>query len=233
MRDLLGGKGAGCCRDDQRRDCPCPPVSRSPPRPATPFTQGREVPRRSLGAGGEVAQGCREDDRQGIRRPAQSAARQRSQRREVLDAGNDGHGPQPGPQLGDARGARHAHQGPALRARRASPVHPALQQDRPRHRRSAVRGGPRRDEEAQEGEDRRRPQRVRARGADRRVPGDRQAQLAHGVPRGPDGAAARRHRRRVRVVEQQAGDRLPQLQPHTPRPRHGGQRSVDGLRQHG
>ena len=35
------------------------------------------------------------------------------------------------------------------------------------------------------------------------------------------------------VVEQQARDRLSQLQPHPARPRHRGERAVDGLRQHG
>ena len=55
----------------------------------------------------------------------------------------------------------------------------------------------------------------------------------HGIPRGSDGAVACGDRRCVRVVEQQARDRLSQLQPHSARPRHRGQRAVDGLWQHG
>ena len=66
-----------------------------------------------------------------------------------------------------------------------------------------------------------------------RVPRDRQAPIAHGLSRGPDRAAARGHRRCVRILEQQARHRLPQLQPHSPRPGHRRQRADDGLRQHG
>ena len=233
MRDLLGGKGAGVA-EMTRAGLPVPPGFTITTEACNAFYAAwRKVPRGAVGAGREGAPRCREDDRQGVRRPAQSAAGQRPQRRQVLDAGNDGHGPQPRPQCEDARRPGRADQGPPFRPRRAPPIHPAVQQDRARDRRAAVRGRARRDQEAQEGEDRRGPQRSGARGADHRVPRHRQAPFAHRFPRGSDGAAARGDRCGVRVVEQQARDRLPQLQPHPARPRHRRQRPVDGVRQHG
>ena len=85
-------------RDDQRR--PADPArlhdhDRSLQRL---LRQRRAAPGRPVGRRPRGGQAGRGEHRQGLRRPGQPAARQRPLRRQVLDARDDGHGPQPGPQ---------------------------------------------------------------------------------------------------------------------------------------
>ena len=63
--------------------------------------------------------------RQGLRRPDEPAARLGPLRRQVLDAGHDGHGPQPRPQRGDAPGPHRPDRQRALRLGRLPPLHRA------------------------------------------------------------------------------------------------------------
>ena len=106
MRDLLGGKGAGLA-EMTNAGLPVPPG----------FTITTEACNDYFAAGEQLPDGLWDDvlaavargrdrDRQGLRRRRQPAAGQRPLGRQVLDAGHDGHGPQPGPQRGDAAGAR-------------------------------------------------------------------------------------------------------------------------------
>ena len=53
------------------------------------------------------------------------------------------------------------------------------------------------------------------------------------LPAGPDRPAPRSDRSRLRLVERGAGGRLPRARAHPERPRHGGQRAGDGVRQPG
>ena len=110
MRDLLGGKGAGVA-EMTRAGLPVPPGFTITTEACNAFyARGAKFPEGLWEQVEKSLQGCREDHRQGLRRSAQSAAGQRAQRCQVLDAGDDGHGPQPRPQRGDARGSRRAHQ---------------------------------------------------------------------------------------------------------------------------
>ena len=78
-----------------------------------------------------------------------------------------------------------------------------------------------------------RARRRRAARAGARVQGAHQDAQGHALPRGPAGAALGRHRRRLRLVDERPGDRLPQAERHPRELGHRGQRPVDGLRQHG
>ena len=93
----------------------------------------------------EARQARSRADRQGLRRPGQPAPRQRPLRRQVLDAGHDGHGPQPRPQRGDAARPDRAHRQRAVRLGRLPAVHPDVRPDRDgrqgRALRRAARGG--------------------------------------------------------------------------------------------
>ena len=132
MRDLLGGKGAGLA-EMTKAGLPVPPG----------FTITTEACNDYFAHGEQLPDGLWDDvlaarrrrgarDRQGLRRPRQPAARQRPLRREVLDARDDGHGPQPRPERGDAAGPDRAHRQRALRLGRLPPLHPDVRADRAR-----------------------------------------------------------------------------------------------------
>ena len=80
---------------------------------------------------------------------------------------------------------------------------------------------------------RHRPQRGSAPGAGLRVQGAHQDAPGRALSGGSARAALGRHRRRVRLVEQRSRHRLPQAERHPRELGHGGQRAVDGVRQHG
>ena len=73
----------------------------------------------------------------------------------------------------------------------------------------------------------------RPQGARRPVQGHRAGRGRHRVPAGPHGAAAARHRGGVPLLEQRARLHLPPHGEDRRRPRHRGQRAVDGVRQQG
>ncbi len=104
MRDLLGGKGAGLA-EMTIAGLPVPPGFTITTEACNDyFAAGEKLPDRAVGgrAGSRPRGGAR--DRQGLRQSREPAAGQRPVGRQVLDAGNDGHGPQPGPQRADAPG---------------------------------------------------------------------------------------------------------------------------------
>ena len=126
-------QGGRRCRDDPSRSA-CPPGLHHHHAGLQCLLRERpEVPRRHVGAGAASPQGDRAQDGQALRRSRQSAAGQRAQRRQVLDAGNDGHRPQPRAQRPDPRGPGGAHRRRALRQGRVPQVHAAVQQDRAGH----------------------------------------------------------------------------------------------------
>ncbi len=96
--------------------------------------------------GGRLAEGARRRDRQAghqareadeahARRRRRSAARVGSLGRQVLDAGHDGHGPQPRPQRQEREGPGQVDRRRALRLRQLPPVHRDVRAHRARRRR--------------------------------------------------------------------------------------------------
>ena len=73
------------------------------------------------------------------RRPDRPAARQRALGRQVLDAGDDGHRPQPRAQRQEREGPRRGHRRRTLRLRLLPPVHRDVRAHRARHRRRTLR----------------------------------------------------------------------------------------------
>ena len=121
--------------------------------------KGRHSPTRSRA---EVAEGLahiERRDRQELRRRRRSAARLGPLRRAGLDAGDDGHRPQPRPQRRDRRGPRRRLGRSALRLGQLPPLHPDVFGRRPRPRSRRLRGGAG-DRQGGQG----RPSRHRARG---------------------------------------------------------------------
>ena len=105
MKDLLGGKGAGLAEMTDRRPADAARLH-DHDRGLQRLLRGRRAaPGRPLGRRPRGDARGRAPVRQGLRRPDEPAPRQRPLRRQVLDARDDGHGPQPRPQRGDARRA--------------------------------------------------------------------------------------------------------------------------------
>ncbi len=179
-------------------------------------------------------EGGRAAIRQGVRRPGQPAARLGPLGRQVLDAGHDGHGPQPRAQRADAPGADRPHRQRALRLGRISPVHRDVRQDRHGRRRRELRRAPR----AGQGTPRPRrqghgPRRRRSQASGRGVQGGRPRGHRPRLPDRPVRAAGPGHQGRVRLVVRQARQRLPQQPEDRARPWHRRQRRDHGVRQHG
>ena len=233
MRDLLGGKGAGLA---EMTNAGLPVAARLHDHDRSVQRLLRErpaAPRRAVGGRPRGRQAGRGRDRQGLRRRGEPAPRERPLRREVLDARDDGHGPQPRPERGHAAGPRRAHRQRAFRLGRLPAVHPDVRADRDGRARRAIRPRARREE----GRPRRlaghRPQRRGPARGRRRVPLDRPRGHRPRLPGGPVRAARPRDQGRLRVVVRQARDGLPQQPEDRARPRHRGERRDDGLREHG
>ena len=234
MKDLLGGKGSGLA---EMTIAGLPDASRVHDHDRglqRLLRRRRAAPGRALGRrpGGD-ARG-RAAVRQGLRRPGQPAPRERPLRSEVLDARDDGHGPEPRPERGDAPGAHRAHRQRAVRLGRLPAVHPDVRPDRDGREGRAVRPRPRgtqgRDQRGRPGHgpDGRRPE-----GAGRGVQGDRPRGHGRGLPDRPERPARQGDQGRLRQLVRQAGPRLPSEPKDRGRPRDRGQRRLDGLRQHG
>ena len=130
----------------------------------------RQVPQGPVGAGAARPEGPRAQGGQEVRRPEGPVARQRAVWRQVLDARDDGHGPQPRPERGDGEGPGRADQGRALRPRRAAPLRPDVRQDGQGHRRRQVRARAAGGQEEGQGQDRPRIEAPAAAPAGRPVP---------------------------------------------------------------
>ena len=234
MKDLLGGKGAGLA-EMTIAGLPTPPGFTITTEACNDyFAAGKALP---AGLWDDVLEAMHEVERRsgkGFGDASQPAAGLRPLGRQVLDARDDGHGPQPRPQRADAARPDRAHGQRALRLGRVPAVHPDVRPDRHGRERRPVRrpargaqGAPR-PRRRRHGPHRRRPQ-----GARRGVQGDRQGRHRPRLPDRPVRAARPRDQGRVRVLVRQARQRLPQQPAHRPRPRHRGQRRDDGVRQHG
>ncbi len=171
--------------------------------------------------------------RQDARRRRGPAARLGPLRRARVDAGDDGHGPQPRPQRPLGRGPRGEDRQPALRVGLLPPLRADVRQRRARRPGRADRG----DDQDAQGRARRdarhRSRRRRAARADRPLQGALRGAHGRGVPAGAARAAAAGDPRRLRLVDGRARDPLPPHQPHPGQLGDGGQRPADGLRQQG
>ena len=130
MKDLLGGKGANLA-EMTNMGLPVPPGFTITTEACLTFLGEGGAPPEMLRGGRRAPRPSRGRDGQDARRPRRSAARLGAFGREVLDARDDGHGPEPRSERRLGRGAREADRGRrAVRARRLPPVHPDVRQDR-------------------------------------------------------------------------------------------------------
>ena len=136
-------QGRGPRRDDQGRPADPARVHHHDRGLQRLLRRRRAAPRRALGRRPRGGQGGRARDRQGLRRPGQPAARERPLGRQVLDARDDGHGPQPRPQRADAAGPHRADRQRALRLGRLPALHPDVRAHRHGRHRRALRPRPR------------------------------------------------------------------------------------------
>ena len=237
MKDVLGGKGAGLA-EMTNIGVPVPPgftISTGvctyfyehdktyPPELQASRSRENLATRRGIGRTGKFG------DAQ------QAAARLRALRRARVDAGHDGHDPQPRAERRDRAGARQvvrrrsaSRSTPIAASSRCTPTSCwrstastsstscTRMRERVRRDRTTPRFRPRRCASWSAIY-----KRHRAREARRRVPAGRAR------------AALGRDRRRVQLLEQPARHHLPQAQPDPRRLGHRRQRAVDGLRQHG
>ena len=197
------------------------------PRGGGPLSEGH------LGGADQRAPPDPDGDGQGVRQPGATTPRLLPLRREVLDARNDGHDPEPRDERRGRTRAGRAHRRPALRLRRLPAGDPDVRERRARDGRRDLRG------DAPPPADRgRRRHRSRARGgrldgAHPALQGTREGAHPRAVPAGSAGAAQVCHGGGLRVVEREAGRRLPGGVRHPPRHRHGRQHPDDGIREHG
>ena len=233
---LLGGKGANLC-EMTRIGLNVPPgfVITTEACLSLPRRRAAAPARRRDGRGARPHARAREEDRQEIRRRRRPAAGLGALRVGHVDAGHDGHHPQPRPQRDHARGADPPHRQRALRLRRVAALHPAVRQGRARRARRGVRRAVRgrqdaRRRQAGRAARPRRPARCR-----RALPARRAAAHRPSVPGRPVRAARDRHQGGVQLLDGQARHRLsPRVQDHAGHgERHRGQRGDHGVRQHG
>ena len=182
MRDLLGGKGAGLA-EMTNAGLPVPPGFTITTEACNDyFSAGQQLPGRPLGGRPRGRPRGRGPDRQGLRERRGSAPGERPVRRQVLDARDDGHGPQPRSERGDPPRPRRADRQRAVRLGRVPAVHPDVRPDRHGREGRALRSRP----GCRQGRPRRGPGHGprcrRAAGARRRVQGDRAGRYRPPVP---------------------------------------------------
>ena len=137
LKDLLGGKGANLAEMTSVLKLPVPPG----------FTITTDACRDYMHGGwpkrldGEIAKALTSSRRRWAkpRRRRRPAAGQRPLGRQVLDARDDGHGPQPRPQRRLGRRSCQADRRRALRLRLLPPLHRHVRPHRARRRRRGVR----------------------------------------------------------------------------------------------
>ncbi len=147
---------------------------------------------RSRDADGSEPREAREGRRPEVRVHRQPAARVRALGRQVLDAGHDGHDPQPRPERRGGRRAEGPHGQRPVRLRQLPPVHADVRQRRARDSQGGVREGVRRRQAREGREARHGARRAGAARGREALQGRRQAQDGQGVPERADGAVARR-----------------------------------------
>ena len=230
MRDLLGGKGAGVAEMTRILGPDMVPAGFTITTEAcVAYMRGGRRGRRACEEQVSAALvGARGASRQAARRRGGSAARLGALGRARVDAGDDGHRPQPGPERRVGR-----------RPGRHAPRNERFAWDC--YRRLVQMFGnvvPRDPGRALRGRDRARQARARRdprHGARRRsaARADRELQVVLRLPHRPTAAADRGDPGRVRLVDGRAGRPVP---PHQPAPGRLGdrrQRAADGVRQQG
>ncbi len=110
---LLGGKGANLCAMTQI-GLDVPPGFVITTAACLAYLEENRLPDGLMAEVSERDRGARAQDRQGVRQRNESAARLGALRLGDVDAGNDGHDPQPRPQRGNVARARPRR--PAIRA---------------------------------------------------------------------------------------------------------------------
>ena len=136
---LLGGKGANLA-EMTKLGLPVPPGFTITTDACKAYmAAGDRSPTASWTRSPSARSRARGQDGQAARRRRRPAARVGALGRAVLDAGDDGHRPQPRAQRRVGRRSRQADRQRALRVRLVPPVHPDVRQDRARRRRRQVR----------------------------------------------------------------------------------------------
>ena len=232
MRDLLGGKGANLA-EMANLGLPVPPGFTITTEVCTYFYEnGRTYPEElraeveaALAAVAKIT-GKRFGD---AADPLLVSVRSGLAR---VDAGHDGHGPQPRSQRRDGEGPGRGGR-PALRLRFLPPLHPDVWQRRARRRSPRARGNPR--DRAREARlfPGHRDERRRLADRHRQVQGAVRGDAREPLPAGSLRPAVGRNRRRLRFVDERPRRGLPAAPRHPGRLGHRGQRPGDGLRQYG
>ena len=209
LRDLLGGKGANLA-EMTNAGLPVPPGFTVSTEACTAYyEQRRRVPaaidremeahlaRLEALAGAKVG------------RCGSAAARVGSLGRQVLDAGDDGHHPEPRPERPCGRGAQGAHRERPVRLRQLPALRPDVRQRRAGDSEGGVRGRVRRGQGAPRGDPRHGARRGRPARGGRAVQGggdprERRAVSARPAAAAPDGA-----RRGLPLVAEPAREGVP------------------------
>ncbi len=131
MKDLLGGKGSGLA-EMTNAGLPVPPgFTISTDVCTIYYKEKQKIPAAIDREIDEQVKTPREGRRRDARLDRESAAGLGPLRRQVLDAGHDGHDPQPGTERRCRRGVEAPDQQRSLRFRQLSPLHPDVRQRRP------------------------------------------------------------------------------------------------------
>ena len=132
MKPLLGGKGANLA-EMCRIGLPVPPGFTITTEVCTYYYANKRTYPPTLRGQMEAGVAAhRAADRQEVRRPEEPAARVGALGRARLDAGHDGHDPQPRPERPDRRGAGDEDRQPALRVGLLPPLRPDVRRRRAR-----------------------------------------------------------------------------------------------------
>ena len=232
MKDTLGGKGSGLA-EMTNAGLPVPPgFTISTQACNLYYSQRRQADAGDRERDRHPRQEAREERQGDARLVDQPAAGLGALGREVLDAGDDGHDPQPRTQRPGGRGAQDADEERPLRLRQLPPLHPDVRlggaRDSQGQLRARVRGG----EDGGRRQGGHRPRRGGAAPGGRSLQGRGQGGDEEAVPAGSPRSAADGPQRRLPLVEQPAGQGIPPHLRHPRQHRHRRQRPDDGLRQH-
>ena len=233
MKNLLGGKGANLA-EMSSLGLPVPPGFTVTTEACVHYySNGQQYPD---GLHDQVAAGLAKVEvggRQDLRRCRQSAAGVGALGCTRVHAGDDGHGPEPGPERRDGRGSGRPVGRPPLRLRQLPPLHHHVFQRRPGPVPRRFRGGAGRPQGPSGRHRRHRPVRRGLGKGRRRIQGRGRARAGQALPSGSARTAVGRGRRRLRQLDERPGQIL---SPHARHPRklgHGRQHPVDGVRQYG
>ena len=209
LKDLLGGQGGQPGRDDLGAAPAGAARLHHHHRGLPPASAHRRVARRARRRDRRAAEPHRAGDGPAAGRPRRSAAGERAVRGQVLDAGHDGHRPEPGPQRRVGAGPGRPDRQRAVRPRLVPPVRGHVRTHRPRRRRHPVRPSARRRQAPGRGDRRRRDPHRAAALPGAALPAGGAGRDRRAVPPGPDPPAAHGGRGRVPLLGRGPGRRLP------------------------